>query len=62
LLSLAHTKKDEPLLADIKRRTTAIGYDYALSKRTDVYLIGLNDRVTNLANGNTVAAGMRHRF
>jgi predicted porin len=62
LLSFAQTKKDEPLLADIKRRTTAIGYDYALSKRTDVYLIGLNDRVTNLANGNTVAAGMRHRF
>jgi len=62
LLSFAQTQKDEPALADIRRRTAALGYDHALSKRTDLYLIGLNDRVTNLANGNTVVAGIRHRF
>ncbi len=39
-----------------------VGYDYALSKRTNVYAIYLSDKFTGLANGTTYAIGMRHRF
>lgn len=38
------------------------GYDYPLSKRTNIYAIYLSDKFTGLTNGTTYAAGMRHRF
>lgn len=44
------------------RLTTSLGYDYALSKRTDIYSVLMNDKLTGLASGNTVALGIRHRF
>lgn len=62
LFSIASTKKTEGTLADVKRDTAALGYDYTLSKRTDVYAVLLNDKVTNLSTGNTAAVGIRHRF
>src|SRR5438105_13689893 len=43
-------------------RTLSLGYDYDLSKRTDVYAVVMNDRSSGLASGNTYAAGMRLRF
>jgi predicted porin len=58
----ASTTKAETGLADIKRNTLALGYDHPLSKRTDLYLVAERDKVTNLAVGNTLAAGIRHRF
>ena len=39
-----------------------LGYDYPLSKRTNVYAIYLSDKFTGLSNGTTYAVGMRHRF
>lgn len=45
-----------------RRRTGTLGYDYALSKNTDVYALVMNDRVTGLANGNSYMAGMRLKF
>jgi predicted porin len=66
MLSFAQTTRDQPGLADARRRTGAIGYDYFLSKRTDIYAVALNDRVkyapTPYYRGNTVVAGIRHRF
>lgn len=44
------------------RLTTSVGYDYALPKRTDIYSVLMNDKLTRLASGNTVALGIRHRF
>ncbi|MFL6665130.1 MAG: porin [Rhizobacter sp.] len=44
------------------RRTFSLGYDYFLSKNTDVYAVVMNERMTNLSNANTVAAGLRLRF
>jgi predicted porin len=44
------------------RKTWTVGYDYWLSKRTDVYLMGMSDKIENQANGHSVSLGMRHRF
>jgi predicted porin len=44
------------------RTTGSIGYDYFLSKRTDLYAIAMRDRVTGRASGNSYGVGMRHRF
>jgi predicted porin len=58
----AHTNQDRAGLARISRETGAVGYDYLLSKRSDVYAVLLHDKVTNLHGGTGVAAGLRHRF
>jgi predicted porin len=44
------------------RKTFTAGYDYYLSKSTDVYAIVMNDKATGLTTGTTVAAGIRSRF
>jgi predicted porin len=48
--------------ADTSNKTLSIGYDYALSKNTDVYAVFMNDKVSNLSGANTLAAGARLRF
>ncbi|WP_198969101.1 porin [Xylophilus sp. ASV27] len=48
--------------ADATNKTLTVGYDYFLSKRTDVYLIGMSDRFTGKNSGTTLAAGIRHGF
>ncbi|MGE5648939.1 porin [Noviherbaspirillum sp. UKPF54] len=48
--------------ADVKRQTTTVGYDYALSKRTDVYAMLMNDRLTGFDAGNSFGLGIRHGF
>lgn len=64
--AVAHTKlqaTDGVTFAfDGKRTTTSIGYDHFLSKRTDVYGVVMNDRVTGLKSGTSLAVGIRHRF
>jgi predicted porin len=42
--------------------TFSVGYDYFLSKRTDVYGVFMNDRLSGLKAGNTLAGGVRLRF
>ncbi|RZL38217.1 MAG: porin [Rubrivivax sp.] len=44
------------------RKTLTVGYDYFLSKRTDLYAMAMSDKVAGLANGNSFSVGMRHRF
>lgn len=44
------------------RKTMSLGYDYSLSKRTDIYAVYMNDKNSNVANGNSFAVGMRHTF
>lgn len=62
LMSWAQTKIEKPATSDIKRNTAAIGYDYFLSKRTDVYAIYLYDKLTAYSVGNSYALGIRHTF
>lgn len=45
-----------------KRETFSLGYDYTLSKRTDLYAVYMNDRITSFDRCNSYVAGIRHRF
>lgn len=45
-----------------KRRTMSLGYDHFLSKRTDVYAVYMNDKLTGTGTGNNYSVGIRHRF
>ena len=63
LAGYANTKRTGDLVgADLKRDTATIGYDYFLSKRTDLYANLMNDRLTSYKNGTSFGVGMRHRF
>jgi predicted porin len=55
--SQAHT-----VYSQITDRTTSIGYDYFLSKNTDVYVTGLYEKTFMLSSGSSVAGGLRLRF
>lgn len=44
------------------RTTFTLGYDHNLSKRTDVYAVFMSDKIDGLSTGNSLAAGIRHRF
>jgi len=60
LASYAYTKTSGA--ADVKRNTWAIGYDYSLSKRTDVYAAYFRDKVSDLSSADTFGVGMRAKF
>jgi predicted porin len=62
LVSYARTDKTQTAVADLKRDTASVGYDYFLSKRTDLYAVVNSDKVTNLNRGTGVALGIRHNF
>ncbi|MEO8839335.1 MAG: porin [Herbaspirillum sp.] len=61
LAAYAQTKADVPG-SSAKRSTASLGYDYNLSKRTDLYAIYMNDRITDLDTGNSFGVGIRHQF
>lgn len=44
------------------RKTTSVGYVYNLSKLTDVYLVGMHDKLEGASSGHSYSAGMRVRF
>ncbi|HEU0230310.1 MAG TPA: porin [Burkholderiaceae bacterium] len=48
--------------SDVKRNTWALGYDYNLSKRTDVYVAYMSDHASDLSSGSTYGVGMRMKF
>jgi len=62
LLSWARTNNDAAGKADTKRDTGAAGYDYFLSKRTDLYAVIQADRLSTAETAKTYAVGVRHRF
>ena len=45
-----------------KRTTVSLGYDYNLSKRTDIYAVYMSDKLSGLSAGNNTSVGIRHRF
>ncbi|MDE2413729.1 MAG: porin [Comamonadaceae bacterium] len=59
---LASWVKTEMTVSNLDRKTFTLGYDYYLSKRTDVYAMLMNDRITNQSTGNSLGLGIRHRF
>jgi predicted porin len=63
LLAYAHTTRSGTLVgADRKRDTVSLGYDYPLSKRTDLYTIAMSDKITNADRAASFGLGMRHKF
>ncbi len=44
------------------RDTWTVGYDYFLSKSTDVYAMYMRDRITSFSSGTSFGAGIRKRF
>ncbi len=55
----SHTKSS---LAGTTDRTASIGYDYFLSKNTDIYVAALHEKLSFVSTGNSLAGGMRLRF
>lgn len=47
---------------EVSNKTLTVGYDYYLSKNTDVYAMVMNDKVTGASTGNSFAAGIRLRY
>lgn len=45
-----------------RRDTFSLGYDHWMSKRTDLYLVGMRDKISGVGSGTSYSAGMRHRF
>lgn len=45
-----------------KRTTFSAGYDLFLSKRTDVYAVGMSDKIDGQSSGSAFSVGIRHRF
>ena len=43
-------------------RTTSIGYDYFLSKRTDIYIAAMYEKLSDASSGNSFAGGVRFKF
>lgn len=39
-----------------------LGYSHPMSKRTEIYAIGMRDQYTGKASGTTLAGGIRHTF
>jgi predicted porin len=62
LVSWAGTRRRPADGADIRWTTAALGYDYALSKRTDVYAAYRFDEISGVSSGNSLGVGMRMGF
>jgi predicted porin len=45
-----------------RRRTFSAGYDYFLSKRTDLYAVAMSDKITGQSSGSAFSIGVRHRY
>lgn len=63
LLEWARTNVKSSKSSDASTRDTAsLGYDYSLSKRTDVYAVYSLDKIHGESAGNSYAVGIRHMF
>jgi predicted porin len=60
MASIAYSRSNGGL--DQTHRSWALGYDYPLSKRTDVYAAYLNDHYTSMSTGDTFGVGIRAKF
>jgi predicted porin len=61
LVAYGRAHDSTPLKATTDR-TASIGYDHFLSKRTDVYVAAMAERLSFVSSGNAIAGGLRVRF
>lgn len=62
LLAQYGNAKAEFPSSEVVNKTLTVGYDYFLSKNTDIYALVMNDKLTGLEAGNTVAVGLKMKF
>jgi predicted porin len=68
LASYGHVKTtdNDSTTADAKRDSWALGYDYFISKRTDLYAAWFDTKLktgsTTASKSRAVGVGIRHRF
>lgn len=54
--------KEKAAGSSFSDKVFSLGYNYMLSKRTDVYGVFTNNQTTSLESGQTFAVGIRHNF
>jgi len=62
LAAYARTKREVAGAPELTRGTFSLGYDYFLSKRTDVYAVAMNDKITGHEHETSFGVGIRHRY
>jgi predicted porin len=62
LAEVARSYIDMPGAPKVHRTTSSIGYDYRLSKRTDVYVVYSSDKRSNAGFASSAAVAVRHLF
>jgi len=62
MVSIGQAKDDTNGAPTDKVTAFSLGYDHALSKRTDVYGVLKSTKETDVESGNAIAVGVRHRF
>lgn len=61
LAQYGHATAEYPT-SEVVNKTLTVGYDYFLSKSTDVYVLAMRDQLTGLDSGTTLAAGLKVKF
>ncbi|MES2259717.1 MAG: porin [Pseudomonadota bacterium] len=56
------TASPTTVLNGSKRDTFSFGYDHDLSRRSDIYVVYMSDKISRYDRGDSFAVGMRHRF
>lgn len=62
MAAYAHTRWDDTKRGASTRGTLSLGYDVNLSKRTDVYLVAMGDKISRYSRGNSLGLGIRSRY
>jgi predicted porin len=52
----------EGVVGDTASKIASAGYDYFLSKRTDIYAVVMFEKYTGFAHGSNYAVGLKHTF
>lgn len=62
IAAYARTGREAFKLVNTSRQTASLALDYALSKRFDLFLVGMADKRNDAATGLSTGAGMRFSF
>ena len=62
LAAWAQTRRDGAGIPDQRRDTVSLGLVHKPSKRTNLYVVLMRDKITAFDSGSSVAAGIQHRF
>jgi predicted porin len=61
LVSYGQAREKTPISA-LTQRTYSLGYDYFLSKSTDIYVAAMYEKLSFVSSGHAIAGGVRLRF